>query len=524
MSTRSVGVAFVLAVATPAVSFAQAASQAQVAERLARAQLDSGKFDASRATFTDMLRVAATRRDSAASIFGRAFAEQQTIELDSVGGDVASRLIQEYRRAASLDAPRYRHAAEVNIALLRSAAGQHDRAAAAYVEAASMIPERQGELLLEGAREFQLAKLRPQAIRVAQQAAAFRDVAADAQALLVELYREGRAMRSIVQLADTLRSATAPLAQVNDALAEMMQDRAWSSSDWGERCLIILARNYAALQVGPVHFSETQRPVLEQAIRANTGTAIGGAMAALLDVYRRRDTTQIYQGHAADLWWKSPSPSDRRRATWSTTLRTLGDWYARAQAPRVAISFYEAALGAPEMPVEQEWVDLDALPPLPALYATLPDTGAYWDRILRIQALTDRLFQSKSAMLPGNERRLRLVRLTLGHLFAQQRRWDNAWYGAIYQLEESRRLGKRMVGENPRETPYFPTDVYELLFAEYIRRGCRAEGSSLGEELRDEYERRGAIADRDRIVAEMGRLQTATPRAGVSCSGALPNT
>ena len=80
-------------------------------------------------------------------------------------------------------------------------------------------------------------------------------------------------------------------------------------------------------------------------------------------------------------WWMQPTAGDRRRATWSRTLRGLGDWYNRAGFNKVAISFYESALGAPAFPVFENWVDPDALPPLPALYATLPDTGALWDRL-----------------------------------------------------------------------------------------------------------------------------------------------
>lgn len=489
-------------------------SRAQMAELEARAQLDSGKFAASRATYAAMLGVSRTKRDSAASLFGTAFAEQQTLESDTLAWARATQLIRQYRRAQTLDAARFRVAAQSNIALLFSAAGRHDSAARAYVRAAELNSSEQGRLLLEAAREYRLAGSRGPALETAHRAATDSAVAAEAVGLIVELYHETEQRRQLVHLADTLQSATAPLARINDALAAMMRSPQWMATPWGERCLIVLARNYAILDIGPLHFAETERDDVERAAKANEGNSIGTAIEALLDAYRVRDTAQTLADHPGHLWWMSPTPGNERRAVWSTTLRRLGDWHARANAAKLAISFYEAALGGPAMPVDQEWVDLEALPPLPALYAMLPDTGALWDRLLKVEALTNRLFHAKSAMEPDNMRRLRLVRLTLGHLFAQKGQWDNGWYGAIRQLEESRRLATQIGGESVS----FPAEVYELLFAEYARRGCRAEALSVGQDLRTEYERRDALADRDRVVAAMAALpQPAVPPLG--CRG-----
>jgi hypothetical protein len=500
-------------------------SEAARVEIRARRQLDSGKYVESRQAFAAMLPLARTRSDSASAFFGRAFAEQQLIESDSLAEPIADRLIRDYRRAQQLDRARYGDAAQFNIALLYSSAGDHDSAAVAYVRASQTSETRTGPLLLSAARELRMAGQLAAALSRARQAARHRAVAPEAQAFLIELHRDMRDMASLVRLADTLQSPSAPLAQVNAALADMMRDPRWASTPWAERCLILMARNYAALDIGPTYFTETQRAPLEGAVAANAGTAIAPAIQALLDVYRIRDSTNVYKGESGGSWWMQRTRDDRRRPIWSTTLRSLGDWYNRAGFNKVAISFYEAALGAPTFPVHEEWVDPEALPPLPALYATLPDTGALWDRLYRVEDLTKALFEGKSSVRPGNDRRLRVMRLTLGHLFAQQGRWDNAWHGAIYQLEESRRLAQRMSAQTPNASVYYPPEIYELLFAEYVRRGCSAEALSVAQDLHAEYARRRAQADMDRIASEVRRLRQApSAPSGVSCSGSNVGT
>lgn len=499
---------------------AQAVTAVRRAEVEARTQLDSGKFGASRDAFASMLVLSRTRRDSAASIFGKAFAEQQTIASDSVAPAVAGRLVNEYRLAQRLDSVRYQAAAEFNIALLLASAGRHGESATAYLRVAQLDKTLRGASLLAAARELNQAGQRTRALSAARQAAADATVAAEAQALLVALHRDMRDPAALIALADTLQSPSAPLAKVNEALADMMQDRRWAGTPWAERCLILLARNVALLDVGPVHFTATQRGSLEQAAKVHANTPIGGAIRAFLEAYRLRDSTETYTGDSGPSWWTQRTPDDRRRTTWSRSLRGLGDWYNRAGVTRVAISFYESALGSPTFPVHEEWVDPEALPPLPALYATLPDTGAFWDRINRVESLTNALFEGKAVMRPGNHRRLRFIRLTLGSLFARQGRWDNAWHGAIYQLEETRRLTQRLALDSLGEAGHLPPDVYELLFAEYVKRTCTNEALSLGQDLHDEYARRGASADRDRIATEMARLrQSPVMGSRELCSG-----
>jgi tetratricopeptide (TPR) repeat protein len=495
------------------------------AEALARTQLDSGQFRASRDAFAGMLALSRTRRDSATSLFGKAYAEQQIVVTDSANPVVVRRLIEEYRLAQRLDPARYQAGAEFNIALLLASTGQHDSSANAYRRVAQADPRLRGVALLAAARQLRHAGQSAAAMSAARQAAADSSVAAEAQTLLVELYRDARLLAALVALADTLQSPSAPFAAVNEALADMMQDPRWRGAPWVEQCLIVLARNLALLDVGPVHFAATQRHSLERAAAVAGENDVAGAIRNLLDAYRVRDSTETYTMSSEVSWWMKGSPGDRRRATWSRTLRSLGDWYNRAGFNKVAISFYESALGAPRFPVHEDWVDPDALPPLPALYATLPDTGREWDRIYRLEDLTKALFEGKGAIRPGNEQRLRTVRLTLGHLFAQQGRWDNAWYGAIYQLEESRRLGRRMLAQNPTVPVHYPPEVYELLFAEYVKRGCSAEALSVAEDLRAEYTRRRAAADAERIANEVRRLRQSPPGPrAASCPGVAVGT
>jgi hypothetical protein len=491
------------------------------AEDEARLRLDSGQYAASRDAFAVMLELARTQRDSAAAIFGQAFAEQQTIESDSIAPDVADRLVGQYQLAQRLDSGGYHAAAEFNTALLLASAGRHAASATTYLRAGRADSALRGAAFLAAARELRKAGRTTDAVVAAREAETDSTIRTEAQALLVELHSAMPEPSALVALADSLQSPSAPLATVNEALTSLMQDPRWAGSLWIEQCLLLLVRNLALLDIGPVDFAATQRTPLERAAELNANGEIGRAMQAVLEAYRPRDSMAIYEEGGRSSWWTQRSRDDRRRTIWSRALRGLGDWYNRAGSARVAISFYESALGRPTYPVHEEWVDPEALLPLPALYASLPDTGALWDRIDRVEQLTKALFEGKSAVRPGNTRRLRLIRLTLGALFARQGRWDNAWNGAIYQLEETRRLTQRLAAETPGESTHLPPDVYERLFAEYVKRGCSKEALSIAEELHAEYVHRSASADRDRISAEITRLrQSPATATGESCSGA----
>src|SRR5688500_6751094 len=123
MSARwIVPVVLILATVSPMANqvSAQRGSPARDPRRVeaqARLQLDSGRDQQSGATFDTMLAVSRTRRDSAASIFGKAFAEQQMIDADSIPVALADGLIAHYLNAVRLDQSRYRTAARMNVAL-----------------------------------------------------------------------------------------------------------------------------------------------------------------------------------------------------------------------------------------------------------------------------------------------------------------------------------------------------------------------------------------------------------------------
>jgi len=226
----------------------------------ARTKLESGDFAGSHRLYARTLKLAETRRDSANALFGQSFARQQMIQTDSVPADTARRLVRTYREARQLDSAKYFAAAQYNIGLVLSAAGRHGDAARELALGARAGGPLRGGLLVSAGREWLRAERPAQAVPVLREAARDSTVAAEAQTLLLDAYRRSRDTSAILALADTLRGASAPLAAVNEALVEMMADSAWAGGSQCERCLLLVARNAALLNLGPEYFESSERP------------------------------------------------------------------------------------------------------------------------------------------------------------------------------------------------------------------------------------------------------------------------
>jgi hypothetical protein len=289
---------------------------------------------------------------------------------------------------------------------------------------------------------------------------------------------------------------------VNRVLVDMMTSSEWLNERQRERCLVLIARNAALLNLGPAYFEAAERERFDRLAAAMRGTALDAATRAFIDAYRVRGPDEPYQPPEGAAWWFAPN--EERRAAWSSTLRSIGDWYHRSGHSPVALGFYETAIGLPFMQMDfiEPWVDLEALPPLAEIYGTLPDTGQYADRLARIERFTQALFSGKGDALRANHvRRIRLFRLTLGSLFARQNRWGNGWYGAIRQLEDVRRLTSELRREDRAKAPNDPPDVFELLAAEYQRRGCADRALSAARYALEGYQRQGQAEAEQRVAA-----------------------
>jgi hypothetical protein len=486
-----------------AQTYALAADQARVA-------IGSGRFlDAAR-LYTWMLSVSRTAKDSAGALFGRAFSVQQTTATPeealadssaAINADTVSAMLDSYRLAQRLDSARYFVATQYNVGQILSAAGRHGSAATELARGAVANDSLRGALLLADAREYELSGDMENAVSMLRLAARERAAATEAQGRLVAIFARTGNVRELLSLADTLRSDAAPMQSMNEALLELMRQPQWAQ--WRERCLLLLARNYAAMDLGPLYFGETQRAELDRVRDAARGTELSQGITALEEAYQPRDSSIRFTMASAASWWQGTL--DRRRI-WSSTMRSLGDWYNRAGNQLTAMSFYEASIG-PEFDFNAPWIDLAALPPLATIYTMLSATEQD-AKVRRIAQFEQGLFEAKGKALAANDvRRIRMLRLTLGSLFARQGKWTGGFYGATVQLEAMRRHTRDLRREGV--DLHDPPDVLELLMNEYQRRGCTAKAVEVGREVRDEYKRQEEPAKAERVGSAVAAMEKA---------------
>jgi tetratricopeptide (TPR) repeat protein len=492
---------------TRLVSCQAQAPDAQTIRRMTTAALAGGDFARAAGLYNMLLDVSRTGADSAMALFGRGFAIQQLTSApsqeagaaSSLHDDTLTLLVDSYRLAQRLDSARYFAAGQYNMGRALSAAGRHASAATELAKGGLTSDSLRGALLLAAAREYDLAGRTTDAIATLRQVSRDSTVGRDAQARLVDIYVRQRSVQNIVALADSARPDASAVQSLNTALLGFMRDPAWAQ--WRERCLLPLARNYATMDLGPLYFQGTPRSELDAARRAAAGTPVAAGIDALIDAYRVRDSSARYVAPASASWWLGDVD---RHKVWSTTIRSLGDWYLRSDQPVTAMSFYEAALGT-NLGMGEEWIDLAALPPLASLYATLPADQAK-DKAARLTQFEERAFQGKARALAKNDLlRIRMFRLTLGTLFAREGRWEGAYRGATLQLELMRRHSRdlRDLGIKVSDPP----DILELLMAEYQRRGCTAKAADVAHDVRDEYQRRGQSAEANRVAQALAAMQ-----------------
>ncbi len=480
--------------------------------RRASSHLRAGRADSAQLLYGEMLRTAGSRGDSARALYGGAFARQQTAALDTAGAVDA--IVRDYTRAQQLD-PKAAEWAQYNIATVYSSAGRHREAAQAFVAASRTHDSLRPTLQLRAGREFVAAGDWNSAVPLLAEAARNPRTRSDAQGELLELYGGSQQIDSIIAVAGRLQGDAAPRSTASAVLLGAMLLPEWKESKSAEACLILLAKNYAAMDLGPTYFATAQLPELNSALAVIRGTSLEPGLAALRDVYLPRDSNGVYRPVKGSAWWLE---NTERHTAWSSTLRALGDWYDRAGYARVGLSFFEAAIGLPDrFDIGAPWIDLQALPPLAALYATSRD-DSHRQNIARIGQFAEAVFMGKGdAYAKGDWGRIRQFHLTLGTLYAMQGKWGGGVIGGIFQVEhlrsatnELRRRGLDL---------HDPPKLLELLATEYRRRGCRVEGKAVALQARQEYLRMKspeAAARMDRLLQSLADMPPATRPA--SCS------
>ncbi len=492
---------------------AQPDSAASMARR-ASVHIRAGRFDSAQVAYSRMLLSARSRGDSAEALFGNAYARQQVADLNKSAE--LETIVAGYQQAGRLDAGLFGRA-QYNIATAYSVAGRHRAAAAAYVDAIPALDSLRASLELRAGREYLAAGDPERAAPLLASAARSADTRSEAQAALLALYLRAHRMDSVVVLARSLEGSAAPRTTASAALLASMADPEWAKTKWAEECLVLLARNYAVMDLGPAYFGSSQRAGTDSAITAVRGTPLEGALTALRNVYAARKPGSVFLQDPAGSWWLATT---ERHAVWSSTLRSLGEWYDRAGDGRVAISFYEAAIGLPgALDMLAPWLDLQALPPLAALYATMPDARNR-EMVTRIQLFSKAVFVGKAdAYAEEDWEHIRPFHLTLATLYALQGKWDGGVTGGIFQVEHLR-TATNMLRQRTGIELHDPPKLLELLALEYRRRGCAVQGRPVAAEARDEYRRVAAMEDAERMDQLWKQFQKAPPApSSAACSG-----
>ncbi len=474
-AARGVGVVLSLT-GLAAPTLAQRATNAPSSLARAKAALDSGEFAAAEALYD---RTIATARDSSTkgdAYFGRAYAAQRRLmaDRDSLDGADARKIAGDYRRAGVL---------RPSIALGAAANGSSVLQAAGLASVADSLwsvtslrgsgpPIRQERGNGDGSRPEDA----PALLRLGNLFAK-RGMSSSARSYFTRAYRADTtsvdALRAVLKASVRDQDANAVLtlststlkrpaaaAVVEDALLDFLETPA-AGAGTADSSLVLCARAWAVMGLGPASFAVSEESRLRGILQLNPAT--GPIIQPMLDAYRPRTDTDPFRDTSP--WWRK---NDWRRAAWSQMLRSLGDSYNGSGRPLVAESFYEAAVGLPNRNFESAWIDLDALLPLALLYAQRAEGRKSTDELVtRVDELTNMLFVGKMrAIEAADYQRIRRFHMTLGAMFAAQGHWGDGPRGALYQLENMRKMtAKANETSNARLTD--PPELLEKLATGY---------------------------------------------------------
>ncbi len=463
----------------------------------ARAALDSGQFAMAEAIYNSTI---ASARDSATKgegYFGRAYSAQRRLmaDRDSLAAPDAKKIAEDYRRAGVLQ-PSIALAAASNGSAALQAAGLKDAA----VQLLRESPQRTGTwapTLLRIGELFESQGLGDSAHAYIALALRADTSSADAlHALRAKLRLSARpgAGDSLLALSAAFLRRPDAASFVEDALLDFLETSV-ANGRVADSSLVLCARVWAVMGLGPKSFSLSEESRLRRILTRHPETRI--IIEPMLDAYRSRAGDELF--HDTPGWWHK---NDSRRAAWSRMLGSLGDSYNGSGSPLLAESYYEAAVGLPNPRFEQSWIDLDALLPLALLYAQRAEGRGRADELVRrVDELTDMLFYGKMrAIEAGDFQRIRYFHMTLGALFAAQERWGDGPRGAVYQLENMRRMTAK-ANEILHAGLTDPPELMEKLARGYEVTGQTTNARRVAAETVAAYGRLGRTSDAARVAA-----------------------
>ena len=449
------------------------------------AKLDSARFADAHSAFQVALGYtrALGPADRARAHFGRGVALQELVRSSELEGDtvLGRDAIAEYDAAARLDSARYFKSARYNAALVHHELGQHTRAAERLIDAAEAAPDSERPaLVLRAVRELQAtrdpdpARVRAMYRWAARAALAVQRVDPAAADLRITLAADP----ALVSPDSTLTWLTAGLtdssraASIADAALAALRGLPRNASPLGDSLLLLLVRANVVGRLSPEEFDTRQREAL-QSIGATRPT-LQGPIVALERVYATRDANDPAIGASPQGWWTA---SRDRRQTWSSVLRTIGEWHERTGAESLAVAFYESALGSDRYEIDP-WSDLDAVLPLLLIYARRAERQPA--DVRHLERLVSRVFGGKTLAYERGERaRIRQFHTTLGAFYAREKRWQGVPRGAIFQLERMRAVTREL---GPAYVD--PPELLEQLMEGYLAVGRFDDARGLVAELK----------------------------------------
>ena len=436
-------------------------------------------------------------------LFRRALAMHQRAlsSADSGRGAMDTSALADYRAVRLLDRGKYYAAASANAAVLLRAVGKHAEAHAFFRDAAMVDHPAKAYFLLNEGREAEALGWPDSAALDYQRALGVAPDYSDALQPLLTLYLKHNQLDELLAVAAKWGPGVSDADVVTNALLAVMA-RPGTDTVHLARALLFLATSDAGAGVSPGDFTTLRAAALNSIARRQQWLRV--PIAQLSDAYRLRPAAERFDGPSSGTWWRA---SDDRHHVWSVSLHALGDWYNTAGQSATAESYYEAAIGLPNLwDLYSSWVDLEALVPLATLYAREQTPGG---GTRKLDDFVQYLYAAKGAAYLHNDlARAREFHMALGSLYAQRQEWEGSPTGAIFQLEHMRATTRLLGGRQPDGTVLRdPPALLEQLSTGYRATGNLDSARVVAWEARDGYAtigRRDAVERMDRLLEALG--------------------
>jgi tetratricopeptide (TPR) repeat protein len=499
---RRVARALSVALASLGVSTAHAQADSLWNERIrqARALIARGNVAEAEALYlgaidslaaTDSVRLAAAHFGRAAAIQIRAGNTDASTALDTS--------IAEYSRAISLD-PSLRSRVEYNLGLISRTRGEHREALGHFARAQrGRIGTALSQVKMEIAREYEALDDTVSTSRFYREALEADSLSRDALREYFRVLVASRPAEDVIKAAQRWGADSSRALIILTALPDIFT-RESRPPDEGESSLLLrsFARFLTTARVGPPWFADNLQERLERVIALRPPVRDG--VRDILAAYAAPGGA-VLRVSATPTWW-GRSMDDR--ATWSSLLRWIGDWYYSQDRLAEARSYYEAAIGNWRSDPGDPTVDRKAVLPLALIYAQTGDESG----TKRVQDNINVIFNAKAMAYQRNsDEDIRDFHTALGAYYATKGKWtgDGA-QNAEFQLSRMREATQRLASQGKRLQD--PPDLLASLAQHYQYSEHPERAESIKTDLRRTYQLQGKAYRADSVIK---RIEQPTP-------------